>query len=157
MANSTAKCRRERARVERGGAALRGGLVVNWEQRLAEMEKMKLPKPQTFGDLRKALDAAMAHPGPALVNVKLQPEATRKPQQFGWFMNLVWGNFSVNNLRLAVGPNILRQFKNQIPFGIAISGVGNIDPLNQTDWVSNNGFFILTSDDVAAVETVVYG
>lgn len=80
-----------------------------------------------------------------------------KPQQFGWFMNLVWGNFSVNNLRLAVGPNILRQFKNQIPFGIAISGVGNIDPLNQTDWVSNNGFFILTSDDVAAVETVVYG
>jgi 2-hydroxyacyl-CoA lyase 1 len=35
-------------------------------------------------DLRAALDAAMAHPGPALVNVKLQPEATRKPQQFGW-------------------------------------------------------------------------
>ena len=35
-------------------------------------------------DLRAALDAAMAHPGPALVNVKLQPDATRKPQQFGW-------------------------------------------------------------------------
>ena len=35
-------------------------------------------------DLRAALDAAMAHDGPALVNVKLQPEAGRKPQQFGW-------------------------------------------------------------------------
>ncbi len=35
-------------------------------------------------DLRAALDAAMAHPGPALVNVKLQPEAGRKPQEFGW-------------------------------------------------------------------------
>ena len=35
-------------------------------------------------DLRAALDAAMAHPGPALVNVKLLPEAGRKPQQFGW-------------------------------------------------------------------------
>jgi len=35
-------------------------------------------------NLRAALDAAMAHPGPALVNVKLLPEATRKPQQFGW-------------------------------------------------------------------------
>jgi thiamine pyrophosphate-dependent acetolactate synthase large subunit-like protein len=35
-------------------------------------------------NLRKALDEAMAHPGPALVNVKLLPEATRKPQQFGW-------------------------------------------------------------------------
>ena len=35
-------------------------------------------------DLRAALDAAMAHDGPALVNVKLHPEAGRKPQQFGW-------------------------------------------------------------------------
>ena len=35
-------------------------------------------------DLRAALDAAMKHDGPALVNVKLQPEAGRKPQQFGW-------------------------------------------------------------------------
>ncbi len=35
-------------------------------------------------DLRKALDAAMAHNGPGLVNVKLAPSAGRKPQQFGW-------------------------------------------------------------------------
>ncbi len=35
-------------------------------------------------DLRAALDAAMAHPGPALVNVKLHHAAGRKPQQFHW-------------------------------------------------------------------------
>lgn len=35
-------------------------------------------------DLRGALDEAMAYDGPALVNVKLHPEAGRKPQQFGW-------------------------------------------------------------------------
>ncbi len=35
-------------------------------------------------ELRGTLDAAMAHDGPALVNVKLHPEAGRKPQQFGW-------------------------------------------------------------------------
>ena len=34
--------------------------------------------------LRGALDEAMAHPGPALVNVLLNPEAGRKPQKFGW-------------------------------------------------------------------------
>jgi 2-hydroxyacyl-CoA lyase 1 len=34
--------------------------------------------------LRGALDAAMAHDGPALVNVRLHHEAGRKPQQFGW-------------------------------------------------------------------------
>ncbi len=35
-------------------------------------------------DLAKTLDAAMAHKGPALVNVKLHPNAGRKPQEFGW-------------------------------------------------------------------------
>ena len=35
-------------------------------------------------DLRAALDAALAHDGPALVNVKLHHAAGRKPQQFGW-------------------------------------------------------------------------
>jgi 2-hydroxyacyl-CoA lyase 1 len=34
--------------------------------------------------LRAALDEALAFPGPALVNVKLHPEAGRKPQKFGW-------------------------------------------------------------------------
>ncbi|MDP6706516.1 MAG: oxalyl-CoA decarboxylase [Alphaproteobacteria bacterium] len=35
-------------------------------------------------ELSGALDAAKAHDGPALVNVRLHPEAGRKPQQFGW-------------------------------------------------------------------------
>ncbi len=35
-------------------------------------------------DLRKALDDAMKFKGPALVNVKLHPNAGRKPQEFGW-------------------------------------------------------------------------
>jgi 2-hydroxyacyl-CoA lyase 1 len=34
--------------------------------------------------LRGALDEAMAYPGPALVNVRLDPKAGRKPQQFEW-------------------------------------------------------------------------
>ena len=35
-------------------------------------------------DLRATLDAATAYDGPALVNVRLHPQAGRKPQQFGW-------------------------------------------------------------------------
>ena len=35
-------------------------------------------------DLRATLDAATAFDGPALVNVRLHPQAGRKPQQFGW-------------------------------------------------------------------------
>jgi len=35
-------------------------------------------------DLPAALEAASAFDGPALVNVRLHPQAGRKPQQFGW-------------------------------------------------------------------------
>ena len=34
--------------------------------------------------LRATLDEAMNFKGPALVNVKLHPDATRKPQEFRW-------------------------------------------------------------------------
>jgi thiamine pyrophosphate-dependent acetolactate synthase large subunit-like protein len=35
-------------------------------------------------DIRKALDAAMKFPGPALVNVVLSQDSARKPQEFRW-------------------------------------------------------------------------
>ena len=35
-------------------------------------------------DIRKALDEALAFPGPALVNVVLSQGSARKPQQFAW-------------------------------------------------------------------------
>ena len=35
-------------------------------------------------ELRGVLDAAMAHDGPALINVRINPQAGRKAQQFGW-------------------------------------------------------------------------
>ena len=35
-------------------------------------------------DLRKALDESMAHDGPTLVNVAINPKAERKPQKFRW-------------------------------------------------------------------------
>ena len=35
-------------------------------------------------DLRSTLDEAMAEEGPTLINVPLNPAASRKPQQFGW-------------------------------------------------------------------------
>jgi thiamine pyrophosphate-dependent acetolactate synthase large subunit-like protein len=35
-------------------------------------------------DIKKALDAAMKFPGPALVNVVLSQDSARKPQEFRW-------------------------------------------------------------------------
>ena len=38
----------------------------------------------TADDLDRALAEALAHNGPSLINVPLDPEGRRKPQQFGW-------------------------------------------------------------------------
>ena len=40
-------------------------------------------------DLRDALDVAMSHDGPAMINVPLHPRAGRKAQKFNWLTVLV--------------------------------------------------------------------
>lgn len=42
------------------------------------------------------------------------------PLQFGWFIpELTYQDFTVYGLRVVNSPNILHQFRNQIPFGLA--------------------------------------
>jgi hypothetical protein len=74
----------------------------------------------------------------------------------GWYYSLVWGSFEVNNRRLVTGYNILRQFRNILPFGFSVtvnnSPKGN-EAVFQEDFVNGRAqFYLLNSEDVAAVE-----
>lgn len=81
-----------------------------------------------------------------------------KPQQYGWFMALEWGSVAVKGIRVTTGFNILRQFKNKFPFGIAVSGIGSLDPYTIDDWTNgHNNFYILDSSEVEEVETLING
>lgn len=102
-------------------------------------------------DTKQQFDAVIE--GYDVANIYLE----YKPNQFGWFMDVTWGEFSTNNLRVTVGPNILRQFKNIIPFGIAISGVDSVDPVTVDDWLGHNVFYILDETDKALVEDAING
>lgn len=86
-------------------------------------------------------------------------EIEYKPQQLGWFItNLAYRSFSVQNIRITTSPNMLRQFKNQIPFGMACFTVANQDPTLQEDFSSNRSqLYILTADEVAAYEAYLNG
>lgn len=75
-----------------------------------------------------------------------------KPNQYTWFMSLKWGTFEVNNEQLSCSPNVLRQYKNLIPFGIAVVGVGGLDPVTQDSWQTTNQFIMLDASEVEAVE-----
>lgn len=77
-----------------------------------------------------------------------------KPLQYSWFISLTWGVFSLNNEIVVVSPNMLRQFKDIIPFGIAISGPDAIDPFAKDSWLNGWNFYILDETDMDYVEAL---
>ena len=82
------------------------------------------------------------------------------PMQLGWFFDsIVYGDFEIRGMRICVSPNMLLQFKNQIPFGLAcFSNVGPREPQLQEDF-STGAFsmYFLDSDEVAAFADYIEG
>lgn len=80
-----------------------------------------------------------------------------RPNQLGWFANFEWQTWSLNGLRLTASPNLLRQWSNLLPFGIAIQTVENREPINRTDFTDGTATaFLLDATDVALVNTVTF-
>lgn len=77
-----------------------------------------------------------------------------KPMQMGWFItNLLYKTFSINGIRIVTSPNILHQFKNQIPFGFACFVDASDEPTQQQDFSSERAkLYILTQSEVTAYE-----
>ena len=78
-----------------------------------------------------------------------------KPLQYGWFMYLAWGNFSLNCERVSTSPNLLRPWKDVLPFGIMImdvSGQHGIDPIFIDSWVKTHQFWMLEQADLSTIE-----
>lgn len=87
------------------------------------------------------------------VNLSLQYISANQ----GWFMSLVYGTvFSVSNRRIVNSPNMLRAFRNVIPFGIACIVTDGLEPIYQTDFSSLRAtLYILNSTDIAYIENTI--
>lgn len=74
--------------------------------------------------------------------------------QIGWFIqSITYKNFTLQGLRITNSPNILRQFKNQIPFGLACYTANNREPTQQQDFLSgNSNLYVLTHAEVTQWE-----
>lgn len=75
-----------------------------------------------------------------------------KPMQLGWFFDsLVYGDFTLTGFRIVNSPNMLHQFRNQLPFGIACATKGNREPNQQQDFASGNSvLYLLSAAEVQA-------
>lgn len=74
-----------------------------------------------------------------------------RPMQQGWYINqLVYGDFVLYGMQIVNSPNLLNQFKNMIPFGLACFSVDNRDPSLQEDFFSGaSSLYLLNEEEVA--------
>lgn len=90
-----------------------------------------------------------------------------RQSQLGWFFTtLNWnsGAWIENGRRVVTHLNMLRQYKNQIPFGLACFTVNNREPTQIQDFTAPSkgvapasGLFLLTASEVLEVEAVIRG
>jgi|GEM_PF-1292794 hypothetical protein len=84
-----------------------------------------------------------------------------RPQQLGWFIDVLWNGktpaLEINGRRVTAYPNLLRQFKNVLSFGIGCVTQDNYEPLGQGDFASGYATLLLLSQaDIASIEAAVF-
>lgn len=74
-----------------------------------------------------------------------------------WLLNVSFGSVQINGIPIVSSPNLLRQWRNLIPFGLACANKYYLDPYTVNDFVNGaSSLFLLDSDDVAAVEAGLF-
>lgn len=81
------------------------------------------------------------------------------PMQFGWFITeLIYKDFTLQGLRITNSPNMLHQFKNQLPFGIACFSKEDREPSQSQDFSSAaSQLFVLDSDEIEEYQDFLSG
>ena len=75
------------------------------------------------------------------------------PTQQSWFFDISYGKIDLNGAQLTVGPNILRNYSNNIDFGLAVTSTNGLDPFYLEDF--SNGrirLYLLNQAEVDIVE-----
>lgn len=80
-----------------------------------------------------------------------------RPQQQSWFADVQWETWVLNGLRLVPSPNLLRQWRNVIPFGFALLTGNQREISSQQAFASGAAeLILLNAADVARFEELAY-
>ena len=75
-----------------------------------------------------------------------------------WMMNVSHPLLTVNGIAICNFPNLLRDWRNVIDFGLACITTSGVDPVNVEDFVNGNAsLYLLNAADVAAAESTIFG
>lgn len=81
------------------------------------------------------------------------------PMQLSWYVpRLEYGDFVLNNMRIVNSPNMLHQYRNKIPFGLACFSNSNREPSLLEDFSSEaSTLYILTEAECQAFTEYLSG
>lgn len=80
-------------------------------------------------------------------------------RMLSWFFDIEYNGIIVNNIKVVLHPNILRQFKNKLPFGLRVytDNGSPVEPFQRTDFQTGRVHLaILNSDEVWQVEREMF-
>lgn len=76
--------------------------------------------------------------------------------QNGWFYDVIYNDFKLYGRRIVTSPNMIRAFRDFIPFGISIWVKDNYEPIYVDDFKTGRAkMLILNEDDVQSVEDLI--
>ena len=79
------------------------------------------------------------------------------PTQMSWYCDVIYNDVEIYGLKVALFPNLLRHFKNMLPFGIGFSANDHVEPFSIEDFTNGRvQMFILNKQEVEEIESVVF-
>ena len=74
-----------------------------------------------------------------------------------WYFDIEYKNTIINGVKIVLSPNLLRQFRKNLPFGLAFYSESVVEPFDLEDFKSGRiKMAILNQDEVEQVEREVY-
>lgn len=77
------------------------------------------------------------------------------PTQRSWYCNIIYKEIELYGLKVALFPNILRHFKNMLPFGIMFKANDHVEPFKLDDFTTGRvQMYVLNQDEVEQIEGI---
>jgi hypothetical protein len=79
------------------------------------------------------------------------------PSQNMWFMDIEYETIIINGIAVVASPNLLRNSKNILPFGICCNTTSGLDPYFVDDFATERAnLYLLSQADVDALEAQLF-
>lgn len=79
------------------------------------------------------------------------------PRMRLWSMDLSWNDFSANGIIITTAPNMLRQFRDIVPFGMTCLTTNGLDPYGLKDFLEQKAnLYLLDATEVQQIEVGMF-